>query len=119
MEEARCLDLIPSVDEVKNAVWSCDSSKAPGSYGYNMKFIKESWHIIGKEFSGAVIDFFKTSNMQWNFNMTWVTLYPKFDDAQEIKDYHPISMVGCVYKVISKVMSIRLREVMDDLVGES
>ena len=50
--------------------------------------------------------------------MTWVTLCLKFDDAQEIKDYCPISMVGYVYKIISKVMSIRLWEVMDGLVGK-
>ena len=31
--------------------------------------------------------------------MIWVTLVPKFEGAMEIKDYRPISMVGCVEKV--------------------
>lgn len=59
VEEARHLDLIPSVEEVNNTVWSYDSSKAPGSHDFNMKFIKESWLIICKDFTDVVIDFFR------------------------------------------------------------
>ena len=51
--------------------------------------------------------------------MTWVTLIPKVDDAQEIKDYRPISMVGCVYKVIVKILANRIKGVMNGLVGET
>ncbi|XP_020959932.1 uncharacterized protein LOC110263243 [Arachis ipaensis] len=37
-EEAKALEVLPSVEEVKEAVWDCESSKAPGSDGYNMNF---------------------------------------------------------------------------------
>ena len=50
--------------------------------------------------------------------MTWVTLICKFEGANEIKDCRPISMVGCVYKVISKVLANRLKSVLSRLVGE-
>ncbi|XP_016167983.1 uncharacterized protein LOC107610447 [Arachis ipaensis] len=52
-------------------------------------------------------------------NITWVALAPKFVGAKEIKDLRPISMVGCVYKVISKVLVRRMRAVMPGLVGET
>ncbi|XP_015934911.1 uncharacterized protein LOC107460996 [Arachis duranensis] len=42
-EEAEVLEVMPSVKEVKNAVWDCESSKAPGKDGYNMNFIKKCW----------------------------------------------------------------------------
>ena len=42
----------------------------------------------------------------------------KADDVIEIKDYRPISMIGCVYKVIAKVLANRMRKIMDVLVGE-
>ena len=51
--------------------------------------------------------------------MTWVTLIPKFEGAMEIKDYIPISMVRCVYKVISKILANRIKNVMGTLVGET
>ncbi|XP_052110107.1 uncharacterized protein LOC127741497 [Arachis duranensis] len=51
--------------------------------------------------------------------MTWVVLAPKFVGAEEIKDLRLISMVGCVYKVISKVLVRRMRSVMPAIVGET
>ncbi|XP_015947826.1 uncharacterized protein LOC107472811 [Arachis duranensis] len=40
-EEAETLEVLPSVDEVKETVWDCESSKALESNGYNMNFIKK------------------------------------------------------------------------------
>ncbi|XP_057723562.1 uncharacterized protein LOC130939475 [Arachis stenosperma] len=48
-----------------------------------------------------------------------MTLAPKFVGDKEIKDFFPISMVRCVYKVISKVLVRRMRSVMPHLVGET
>ena len=36
-----------------------------------------------------------------------------------IKDFRPISIVGSVYKLLSKVLANRLRRVMDNLISES
>ncbi|XP_016185445.1 uncharacterized protein LOC107627095 [Arachis ipaensis] len=52
-------------------------------------------------------------------NITWIALAPKFTGVKEIKDLCPISMVGCVYKVISKVIVRRMRSVIPRLVGET
>ena len=51
--------------------------------------------------------------------MTWVTLIPKFEGAVEIIDFRPISMVGCIYKVMAKVLANGLRNVIEGLVGET
>ncbi|XP_072066179.1 uncharacterized protein [Arachis hypogaea] len=83
-----------------------------GSDGYNMNFIKKCWDEIGVEFMTAVLDFFQSSRLPSD-------LAPKFTGAKEIKDLRPISMVGCVYKVISKVIVRRMRSVMSGLVGET
>ncbi|XP_016206246.1 uncharacterized protein LOC107646584 [Arachis ipaensis] len=118
-EDSVTLEVLPSVEEIREAVWDCESSKAPGSDGYNMNFIKKCWDEIGAEFTAAVTDFFQTSRLPKDSNVTWVALAPKFVGAKEIKDLRPISMVGCVYKVISKVLVRRMRSVMPGLVGET
>ena len=51
--------------------------------------------------------------------MTWVTLTPKIDEAKEIKDFRPISMISCSYKVVAKVLANQLRSVMNGLVRET
>ncbi|XP_057734036.1 uncharacterized protein LOC130949289 [Arachis stenosperma] len=91
IEEAQALEMLPSEEEVKVAVWDCKSFKAPGSDG-------------------------KATS---RFHITWVALAPKFVGAKEIKDLRPISKVGCIYKMISKVLTRRMRSVMPGLVGES
>ncbi|XP_057755992.1 uncharacterized protein LOC130975184 [Arachis stenosperma] len=40
-EDAVALEVLPSTEEIKDAVWDCESSRAPGSDGYNMNFIKK------------------------------------------------------------------------------
>ena len=52
-------------------------------------------------------------------NTTWITLVPKKTDAKELGDFRPIGMVGCLYKIISKTLSRRLKKVMSFLVGEN
>ena len=52
-------------------------------------------------------------------NVTWVTLIPKSENPMTIEDYRPISMVGALYKIIAKILSLRLREVIAPLIDES
>ncbi|XP_016192809.1 uncharacterized protein LOC107633722 [Arachis ipaensis] len=100
-EDAMALEMLPTPEEVREAVWDCESSKAPGSDGYNMNFIKKCWGDIGSEFTTAILDFFQSSRLPTDANVTWVALAPKFTGAKKIKDLRPISMVG-VYIRLSR-----------------
>jgi hypothetical protein len=39
-----------TVEEVKQAVWDCDSFKSPGPDGINVGFIKDFWHELKDDF---------------------------------------------------------------------
>ncbi|XP_016178468.1 uncharacterized protein LOC107620885 [Arachis ipaensis] len=45
-DEAEALEVLPSAEKIKEAVWDCGSSKAPGSDGYNMNFIRNAGRIL-------------------------------------------------------------------------
>ncbi|XP_059441980.1 E4 SUMO-protein ligase PIAL1-like [Corylus avellana] len=47
-----------------------------------------------------------------SLNATFISLIPKKVDAVEMKDFRPISLVGGVYKIFSKVLAFRLRTVL-------
>ena len=51
--------------------------------------------------------------------MTWVSLILQFKGANEIKDFRSISMVGCLYEVISKILANKLKMVISGVVGEA
>ncbi|XP_015953797.1 uncharacterized protein LOC107478164 [Arachis duranensis] len=92
-EEAKALEVMPSVEEVKEAVWDCESSKAPRSDRYNINFIKKCWSEIGSKFTTDVMSFFETARLPADSNVTWVALVRKFVGAKEIKDLKPINML--------------------------
>ena len=54
-----------------------------------------------------------------SMNASFLTLIPKKCNAVHIKDFCPISLVGSVYKLLSKVFANRLRAVLDNLIFES
>ncbi|XP_057719513.1 uncharacterized protein LOC130933932 [Arachis stenosperma] len=91
LEEATELELMPTAEEIKEAAWDCESTKAPGSDGYNMHFIKKCWEDLGGEFTETVKGFFQSANLPSESNVTWVVLAPKFTGAREIKDLRLMS----------------------------
>nr|XP_016491587.1 PREDICTED: uncharacterized protein LOC107811215 [Nicotiana tabacum] len=59
------LSLIRAVteEEVKQVLQDIDDNKALGRNGYNAFFYKKSWHIIGKEVTQGVLEFFENPEM--------------------------------------------------------
>ena len=54
-----------------------------------------------------------------SLNVAFLALIPKKPDAMDVKDFHPISLVGGMYKIISKVLASRLRRVAHCLISNS
>ncbi|GAU15594.1 hypothetical protein TSUD_108530 [Trifolium subterraneum] len=78
-----------SLEEVKSAIWDCDSFKSPGPDGINFGFIKDFW------------------------------LEMQVDSPQHLNDFRPISLVGSLYKILVKVLANRLRLVIGSVISES
>ena len=68
--QADLLEAIPSLEEIKIAIWSCESSKPPEYDVYNLNFIKKLWHVVGNDFSRFVLDFFTSGTFLVEINMT-------------------------------------------------
>ena len=68
----------------------------------------------------AIFHNFHTQAMfEKSLNASFLTLIPKKVDAVEVKDFQPISLVGGIYKIISKVLANRLRRVAHGLISDS
>ena len=59
------------------------------------------------------------SVFEWSTNASFFTLIPKKCNVVNIKDFRPISLLGSVYKLLSKVLANRLRMVLDNLISET
>ena len=52
-------------------------------------------------------------------NSSFVALIPKVIDAKFVNDFRPISLIGCIDKVVTKVLANRLVSVIGDLVSDT
>lgn len=103
--------------EVDEAVESCDPQKAPGPDGYNFRFIKDSWEIIKLDVYNIVENFWNSGSLPKGSNVAFIALIAKREVPEGLNDFRPISMVGCIYKIIAKLLARRLQKVMDSLIG--
>jgi len=101
-----------SEEEVRDAIWGCDSSKSPGPDGFNFGFIKSCWDILKKDVMNAVKDFAGFGCWPRGSNSSFLCLIPKVENPQQMGEFRPISLVGCLYKIISKAFSLRLKKVI-------
>ena len=51
-------------------------------------------------------------------NASFITLIPKNSKPIGLNDFRPISFIGIFYKIISKLLTERLKTVMADLLGK-
>nr|KYP60963.1 Transposon TX1 uncharacterized [Cajanus cajan] len=69
-----------------------------------MRFVEE-FHTNGKLPSGT--------------NSSFIALIPKVADPQELGQFQPISLVGCMYKIIAKILARRLKKVLPDVIDNA
>lgn len=63
-----------------------------------------------------------TLKEQWckSLRATFITLIPKKKKkCPEEKDFRPISLVGCIYKLLTKTLAIRLKNVIPSIILNS
>ena len=68
---------------------------------------------------GYVPQFPYSGSFEKSLNASFLALIPKKVDAVEVKDFRPISLVGEIYNIISKVLTNRLRRVAYGLISDS
>ncbi|GKF74944.1 hypothetical protein Tco_0224388, partial [Tanacetum coccineum] len=117
-EQREDLDRMVTKEEVKQAVWDCGCDRSPGPDGFSFSFFRHFWSTIETDMFKAVDYFFKYGDMPIGCNSNFIALIPKTLDANMVKDFWPISLIGSLYKVIAKVLTNRLVDVIGDLVNE-
>ncbi|XP_021773637.1 uncharacterized protein LOC110737613 [Chenopodium quinoa] len=85
-----------SSNDVKNAIWSIQDDKAPGPDGFSSK----------------------NGSMLKQVNNTTLTLVPKVENDDKVSQFRPIACCNVLYKIISKMLCARLKEVLPGLIND-
>ena len=60
--------------------------------------------------------FYETGYIPRGSNASFITLIPKKESPISLGDYRPISLVGCVYKLIAKILTNKLKGVLENVI---
>lgn len=103
--------------DIKEAVFSMGSLKAPGPDGFNGLFYQKHWEVVKSSVVAAVTSFFAHGNLPSQVNETLVTLIPKVPMPESLNQLRPISCCNFIYKILSKLVVLRLKGMMGGLIS--
>lgn len=103
--------------EIKSAMESLGPLKSLGPDGFNGLFYQNHWSTVKEEVCKAVKEFFEGGDLPVMLNETVVTLIPKIPMPESINQLRLISCCNFSYKIISKIVVLRLKKFMDSLIS--
>ena len=106
-----------TIEEVKLVAFQMGSLKAPGPDGIPALFYQKYWPIVGRDIWEAVSHFFSNGYILQEWNHTNICLIPKTDRPEEASQFQPISLCNVIYKIISKIISNRLKPILKSIVS--
>lgn len=117
--EVVSLEVPLTKEEVKKAIFGMAKDKSPGPDGFSMCFYHVCLDIIMEDLLKVLEEFYASGIINVGTNATFFILIPKKKGAVELSDFRPISLVTSLYKIIVKVLSLRLRKFMGLMVDST
>ena len=79
-----------ALEEVKQAIWDCDSYKSLGPDGISFGFLKQFWNVLKDDFMRFVTEFHRNGRFPKGIIATFIALITKVDSPQRFHDFRPI-----------------------------
>ena len=116
-EESASCEGPASLEELTTAVKSLTLNKSPGPDGLSLEFYLCFWNILGPLLCRLFKQCLLSESLPESLR-TSVTrlLFKKRGDVKDLKNWRPISLLNVDYKILSKVITLRLSRVMESIV---
>ena len=87
------------ISKIEDAIRGSHPHKSSGPDGFNAHFFKVCWHIIGRDVSEAVQDFFIQCKLLRQVKNTFIALVPKSKASSFPADFRPISLCKIIARL--------------------
>eukprot|EP00253_Pinus_taeda_P018287 PITA_18287 len=111
-DEAKDLTILVTKEEIEAAMKLMGKDKSPGPDGWTIELFLHFYEQIGAEITEVVEESRLKGVIYRPFNSTFIALIPKKDDPESFEDFRPISLCNCIYKIISKVIALRIAPIL-------
>jgi hypothetical protein len=86
---------------------------AAGMDGLSNCLIKKIWPLLRVPLHKYLNHCLETGNLTFTFRTAKIRIIPKKGDPKKIGNWRPISLLRCLYKVLSRAVNNRLKKVRD------
>jgi hypothetical protein len=113
--EEEAVDLYKPVTllELKGILDHFKKERSPGPDGWTSEFFIFFFDLVGDDLLQMVEDSRINGKVFGSLNSTFLALIPKENNSVSFNDYRPISLCNLIYKVISKVLSNRIKPILE------
>ena len=108
------LDLMKPVtlQEIQHILTISKNDKSPGPDGIPVEIYRCLFDVLGEDLLRVIELSWVSGKILAVFNSTFLALIPKIDQPLSFEDFRPISLCNFVYKIIGKIISIRIKNVL-------
>lgn len=111
------LEAIFTEEEVWAVIKELHPDRAPGPDGFIGAFYQKAWPIIKHDIMAVLLKIYVGDGRGFTkLNRALIVLLPKKPDAERVGDYRPISLPHSMSKIFAKLLAMRVRTFMKDLV---
>ncbi|XP_015161044.1 uncharacterized protein [Solanum tuberosum] len=116
-EHNASLIALPTIDELKEVVFSMNPNSAAGPDGMNGCFFQKCWQIIKHDLLAVILAFFSGQMIPKYFSHSCIVLLPKVNNPNKLSEFRPISLSNFTNKIISKLLSLRMGPILPNLIS--
>lgn len=107
-----------TIDEVRKSLFSMSKHKSPGADGLTVEFYIQFWDELKDILLRLYQCVYTQSIMTRSMRSGHITLiYKNKGDKNLLKNWRPISLLNVDYKIIARVMSDRLKQVLPGIIS--
>ena len=105
-----------SAEELDIAVGQLSHNKSPGLDGLTSEFYQHFWPIIKDDIFSLFNYSTFSGSLPVSCRRATITLLPKKGDLLDVANWRPVSLLNTDYKLFAKVLSNRLKNVIEQVV---
>ena len=105
------------MEELENSVKQLAKNKRSGPDGLPNEFLQVYWPVLRFEIMQILQGFYDGVIDLSHVNKANVVMIPKKEVPLSVNDFRPISVINVIPKLISKILSNRLRQKMPELIS--
>jgi hypothetical protein len=102
-----------TLTEIKDILLLFKKERSPGPDGWTSEFFIFFFDLVGEDLLQLVEDSRLKGKISRSLNATFLVLIPKKDSPRTFFEYRPISLCNLIYKLISKVISNRIKPFLE------